>query len=239
MKSLRHFWLSTWFDPFHICRRFIYNDIKKYRNFVKGLLLDLGCGEKPYQDLLRDRTKRHIGLDIPSRIKRSNIKEIQKTIDIYGSGFNLPFKNNSIDTVLCIEVLQHVEEPHQIFSEIGRVLKKGGTLLLIAPQSTHLHEIPYDFYRYTRYGLEYLCKKNNLDVIRLSTQGGLLATVGFEASVSLFNSLCIGKTGHMRRIVSSVILPVCALIQLVSLLFDKITYIPANTMNNFLVAKKL
>lgn len=240
MKSnLRQVWLSSWFDPFHIGRRFIYKDIKQHRGFVSGVLLDIGCGDKPYLKLLQGKFTKYIGLDIPSRIPRSNIKEIQKVIDVYGSGFRLPFKNHRIDTILCIEVLQHAEEPGQIFSEISRVLKKDGILLLIAPQNVHIHEAPYDFYRYTGYGLEYLCRKNNLRILRSKRQGGFWAVMGFETSVYLFNTFCLKKDGKMRYLSSLIILPFGALIQLLFLSLDTINRNSITTINNFVMAKQI
>src|SRR5262249_17529345 len=84
----------------------------------------------------------------------------------------------SFDTVFSTQTLEHVEQPHQAMAEMARVLLPGGYLILTAPQSWRLHEKPYDFFRYTRFGLQYLVEQNGLRVVHLLPQGGAWATVG-------------------------------------------------------------
>ncbi|MCB9978512.1 MAG: class I SAM-dependent methyltransferase [Rhodospirillales bacterium] len=62
----------------------------------------------------------------------------------------------SFDAVFMLEVLEHVKTPQAALDEIYRVLKPGGALFLSTPFIFPLHDEPYDFYRYTKYGLAHL-----------------------------------------------------------------------------------
>lgn len=68
----------------------------------------------------------------------------------------LPFVTNSWDIVVCMEVLEHVHDPGKAAIEMHRVLKPGGLLILSTRYIFPLHDRPHDFFRFTRYGLEYL-----------------------------------------------------------------------------------
>ena len=64
------------------------------------------------------------------------------------------FKNDNFDLVFMLEVLEHVEKPFKAPDEIFRVLKPGGTLLLSTPFIFGIHDEPYDYWRFTKYGLK-------------------------------------------------------------------------------------
>ncbi|PZQ43932.1 MAG: hypothetical protein DI551_11170 [Micavibrio aeruginosavorus] len=66
------------------------------------------------------------------------------------------FEDNSIDCVFMVEVLEHVKTPQKGIDEVYRVLKPGGKLYLSTPFIFPLHDEPYDFYRYTKYGLTHM-----------------------------------------------------------------------------------
>jgi SAM-dependent methyltransferase len=68
------------------------------------------------------------------------------------------------DVVVCTEVLEHVPNPHQVVAELSRLLKAGGALYVSVPFSAREHQIPYDFFRYTQYGLRHLFEQAGLDV---------------------------------------------------------------------------
>lgn len=68
------------------------------------------------------------------------------------------FEDSSIDAVFMMEVLEHVKEPKAALLEIQRVLKPGGKLIMSTPFIFPIHDAPYDFYRFTRYGLDYMLK---------------------------------------------------------------------------------
>ncbi len=136
--------------------------------YARGRLLDVGCGQRPYAAWL-PAIEQYVGIDITPQ---------SGTPNICGLAFALPFGDHSFDTVLCTQTLEHVEEPQLAIAEMARVLRPSGFLILSAPQTWRLHEQPYDFYRYTRYGLRYMLEQSGLEMIEITPQGGMWATVG-------------------------------------------------------------
>jgi SAM-dependent methyltransferase len=143
-------------------------DITASSDYARGRLLDVGCGNRPYEPLLLGVAE-YVGIDVNHQTGRPTVS---------GFAYALPFAANSFDTVFSTQTLEHVEEPHLAVTEMARVLRSGGYLILTAPQTWRLHEKPYDFFRYTRFGLQHLMEHNGLRVVRLLPQGGAWATVG-------------------------------------------------------------
>jgi len=139
----------------------------KYKEYMKGRLLDAGCGEKPYSLLYNDLVDSSIGCDVESCIHDKD------SIDVYATVDALPFKDEEFDTILCTNVLEHVAEAGNGFKELARCLKSGGHLICSTPFLAPMHEAPYDFYRYTIYGLKHQLEKNNMEIIEMVPIGGV------------------------------------------------------------------
>lgn len=133
---------------------------------LKGRLLDLGCGEKPYKLIYEETCESSIGVDVET------CKHDQKQVDVFASADNLPFEKDSFDTVLCTNVLEHVANMEEAFREIERVIIQGGRLIVAVPFLYPVHEAPYDFYRYTESGLKYQLVKNGFQVEKCLPWGG-------------------------------------------------------------------
>ena len=88
---------------------------------------------------------------------------------------DLNFKENAFDLVLMLEVLEHVEQPFNASSEILRVLKPGGILLLSTPFTFGIHDAPYDFWRFTKYGLMKIFDR--FDELIIKERSGFLLTI--------------------------------------------------------------
>lgn len=123
---------------------------------AKGKLLDIGCGERPYEKYLKPYITRYFGFDINPH----------KKLDFVSSVDHIAALDKSFDSILCTEVLEHLPTPQIAINEIHRILKPGGVLILSAPQEYWLHEEPHDYYRYTKYGLISLLTKNNMFAIK-------------------------------------------------------------------------
>ena len=78
------------------------------------------------------------------------------------------------DTVLFLEVLEHVPNPFKVVAELFRILRSGGKVILSVPHLSRLHEEPYDFYRYTKYGLRHLFEEAGFKDIQIIPRGGFL-----------------------------------------------------------------
>jgi len=134
-------------------------------------LLDLGCGHKPFYNLYENKVEYAIGTDVPF-----SPHGVEST-DVFSNGIKLPFKDASIDIVLSSEVMEHIPEPNLFLQEIYRVLSPNGLLIMTTPFLVPEHEAPYDFYRYTRYGLEYLLTTSGFIINKIEPFGEILGVL--------------------------------------------------------------
>jgi SAM-dependent methyltransferase len=117
----------------------------------QGTVVDLGCGETPYRDIIERHAERYVAIDWP--ISLHGVQQVDVLADISQS---LPLRDGSVDTVVAFQVLEHLPEPGVFLKECRRVLRVGGWLFLVVPFQWHVHEAPHDYYRFTRHGLEHL-----------------------------------------------------------------------------------
>ncbi|MBS1580116.1 MAG: class I SAM-dependent methyltransferase [Bacteroidetes bacterium] len=110
-------------------------------------------------------------------------------LDIKGDLRNIPLDNNSVDIIICIQVLEHVPEPWTVLKEFNRILKQGGYLFLTCPQGVPLHQEPYDFYRYTKHGLQYLFSTSGFSVIWMKPQKGNFSKIANDLRMSGYELL--------------------------------------------------
>lgn len=123
-----------------------------------GVLLDVGCGQKPYAPLFRGRITRYVGMEYsPESGYRGN------AADVCGDAGAIPIASSSVDTVLCTEVLEHVPDPDRVVGEIARVLRPGGVVICTAPFFYPVHD-SYDFFRYSPGTVAALMRRHGLSV---------------------------------------------------------------------------
>lgn len=151
-------WLGVFVNPFYFARSGLCAAMTEFAPMLSGRLLDVGCGNKPYQSLFV--VDDYIGLDIDSEASR-----IRGIADFYYDGNIFPFEDASFDSVLCNQVLEHVFNPDEFLAQIARVLKPGAKLLLTVPFVWDEHEQPYDYARYSSFGLRALLEKQGLKII--------------------------------------------------------------------------
>src|SRR5207253_2033321 len=107
---------------------------------ARGKLLDVGCGDKQFERIFRPYVDQYIGIEHEATFSATAANLGASRPDYVYNGNRLPFEDASFDTVLSIQVLEHTPNPGQLISEMARVLKKDGTLILAAPFSFRLHE---------------------------------------------------------------------------------------------------
>ncbi len=215
--------LLAWTDPLHLARRLLREAIQERAHYARGWLLDVGCGGRPYRDLLA-HTVRYIGIDVPPNGQ----------VELYGDGMKLPFRDAVFDTVLCNEVLEHVPEPFMVLEEAARVLKPGGVLLLTTPQTWGLHHEPHDFYRFTGYGLRYLAEKSGLKVIEVAPTCGLWATLTQRLADTVIYNYAAGRSQLVIRVLSLLLAPV----QLLGYGLERMCGKRGDTLDQVMVASK-
>lgn len=153
--------------------------IKVLRRYASGVLVDIGCGEKPYAVYTKELVSKHIGVD------HTNTKHDRTNTDILASAYNTTLPDSSADTVLCTAVLEHLERPQEAISEMHRILKPGGYVILSAPMIWHLHEEPRDFFRYTKYGLQYMFVESGFEIVEINPLSGFIVTFTLELTYFL------------------------------------------------------
>lgn len=131
-----------------------------------ALVLDAGAGEVPYKNLFLHT--RYVALDFAKGDPGWDYSQL----DIIGDLANMPLADEAFDAVICTQVLEHVPEPWLVVKEINRVLRVGGHLFVSAPQWWFQHQKPYDYYRYTSFGLHYLFEQNGFEVRFIKPMGG-------------------------------------------------------------------
>jgi SAM-dependent methyltransferase len=160
-------------NPHHIARTSIARALTDAAPSASGTLIDIGCGLRPYRSLFAPYVERYIGIDYPTAHGTPRYVDAA----IYGNALRLPLRDGCADTVLCTQVLEHVQEPAVLLSEARRVLRPDGALILTAPLTWAEHGAPHDFYRYTRYGLHHLLQRAGFRQHTLIPMDGLYATL--------------------------------------------------------------
>ncbi len=162
----------SWFSPDKLEKDSILDSLVEAKVYARGRLLDIGCGRKPYKDIFSELVDEYIGMD--------------KTFgDIKGSALKIPVNNESFDTILSTQVLEHVSDPQKMMNEIYRVLKKDGHAILTMPLFWCLHEDPEDYFRFTKYALKKLAKTAKMDIVYIRDRGNWAITIGQLISIFL------------------------------------------------------
>lgn len=125
------------------------------------VILDIGCGHKPYRDLFPDAT--YFGMDRTTS---------DSSPDLVGDALNLPVRDQSVDIVFATQVIEHVPSPEVMIRECKRVLRPQGALILTGPFYWPLHEEPHDFFRFTKYGFIELLRKAGFSEWQVREDGG-------------------------------------------------------------------
>lgn len=130
----------------------VFNFLISAAEFCKnGVILDAGAGHQRYKPFFEECI--YITQEHKSGIKFKNMENIEYDL-ISGLDEKIPLKDNALDGILSTSVIEHLKYPDKFFSEAYRVLKPGGKLFVTVPFCYLEHEMPFDFNRPTRFGLE-------------------------------------------------------------------------------------
>lgn len=138
----------------------------------KALILDAGAGDSPYRDYFSHA--RYHSTDL------CKLDKVYGRISYVCDLQAISIKSNSYDNIFCSQTLEHVPEPKNVLREFYRVLKPGGQLWLTVPLFYAEHEIPYDYFRYTQFGLKYLFKEAGFDINSIEWLEGYYGTLAYQ-----------------------------------------------------------
>ena len=152
--------LGVFVNPFYSMRRELYKNISQLSNNLTGDILDIGCGNKPYQKLFTN-SRTYVGMEFDSPENRKKSKA-----DIFYDGKRFPFENETFDSIVFTEVLEHIFNPDEFLSQVNRVLKNNGNILLTVPFVWDEHSQPFDYGRYSSFGLNHLLIKHGFKILK-------------------------------------------------------------------------
>jgi SAM-dependent methyltransferase len=200
--------MAIFINPFFLARRGLWRAMADYAPRLNGLLLDVGCGTKPYRTLFH--VERYVGLDIDSETARR-----RGAADLFYDGTKFPVPDAQFDSVLCNQVLEHVFNPEQFMSELARVLKPGGQLLLTVPFVWDEHEQPCDYARYTSFGLASLLQRHGFRIVeqrKLVDNAGLL----FQLTNAYLYKIALGWPLVLRMTINVFVMAPLSLLGLIA-----------------------
>ncbi len=171
--------ILAWLDP---VQDLIESEIKEASAGLNEgqVVLDAGAGEARHKRYFE--RSRYIALDTGYGDDRWDYTNL----DVCGDLGNIPLRDASVDCILCMVVLEHTRNPRDVLLEFARILKPDGTLVMVVPFLWEEHQIPHDYFRFTRYGVRSLFESSSLRLDLLSPIGGFFWLCG-RRSVGLLN----------------------------------------------------
>lgn len=181
---------------------------------LSGTIYDLGCGEKPYESIFRTKVSNYIGVDwssTPHALKADVVADLNQP---------LPIDDAQADFIISISVLEHLSEPQTMLNEAHRILKPQGMFIMQVPFQWMIHEAPYDFFRYTPFALEKMCKKAGFTTIEVLPMAGYFTTRVLK--FNYFSSRWIKGSYPRRALTYALLRPIWYVLQASALLLDRL-----------------
>lgn len=165
---------------------------------VNGKILDIGCHGGTFTKIIAQKTKAKeiYGIDISKKAIEFAKKRLPKFKFQVASAEYLPFTSGFFDGVTCLEVLEHVDDPEKVLSEIKRVLKKGGWLVILVPTENKLFKFLWFFW--TTFGKGKVWRHAHVQHFNGDSLDKLLKKNGFEIEEDHYLLLNMLKTIRVR-----------------------------------------
>ena len=203
-------------NPIYICeyslRKNIGKSIRSFQITPQAKWLDVGCGLRPYEHHFPQGV--YTGVDVET----SGAADKMKMPDHFYDGRVLPFSDSSFDGAISTQVLEHVLDADALILEMFRVIKPGGELVLSLPFAWQEHEEPFDFLRFSTFGISNSLNRGGFKVISISKDTSSIESLAVLLNIYIINNL-IPPIRNFEFLVS---LLVCLPIQLLALLFTKL-----------------
>lgn len=227
--------LKKLIDPDSIrIQQFVLSEIQK--TSAGDQILDAGAGECRNRDCIKNQT--YIALDAACGDQSWDYSGL----DVIANLEKTPFKPDSFDLVICTQVLEHVNEPQIVLNEFFRIANAGGTICITAPQGWGVHQAPFDFFRYTHFGLRHLLEKAGFEIVSITPSCGYYGYLANRLTVlpkTLFWQI---KQSWLRLLLSPIeLLSYGVFVFLLPIILNSIDFMDKNrnyTLNYFVLARK-
>lgn len=144
--------------------RAVYDHLAPFiEEYAHGDVLDYGAGKLAWRDELRRKGSSYFSLDVYDAHPELDL--------LHPGGAPYPLSANSYDTIFCSSVLEHSPDPLLLLKDMRRFLRDPGTVILSAPFVYYLHGEPYDYWRFSKYGLEELAERSGFTVVKMEAYG--------------------------------------------------------------------
>ena len=156
--------------------RFVLDAVREFAGKLapNSLILDAGAGEAQYGPELTRAGHRYRAIDLGVGEGDWDYGKI----DAWAKVEELPFPGETFDGMLSLAVLEHTPFPRGTLHEMARALKMGGQLMIIVPTMWEEHQMPNDFYRFTRYGAIRMLEEAGFAVDQVRPLGGYFWFMG-------------------------------------------------------------
>ncbi len=206
----------------------LYRDLRRSLPELRGRVLDVGCGEKPYARWLSGATE-CVGIDVVAG----------RNVDVVITpGQPWPLESRSFDAVLCTQVIEHAQDLDNVLAEIHRVLAPKGLLLLTVPFAYNEHGAPGDYRRLSVHGVRELLSPRYAALV-LTPQGGIGSTTGLLVLNWIEATLNRSRTS---RVLKAVLLPLwliaSAAVNMGGWALDRVDHTNAFYSNVLVLARK-
>ncbi len=172
-------------SSYHVLNILVQILSSKMQQYSKGKALDCGCGQVPYYIIYKDKVNSVLCVDWEDSYHKNEFVDF--FVDLNKE--TLPFGENEFDTVYLNDVLEHISAPLWLLSELKRVMKEGSNLIISVPFLYSLHEIPYDYFRYTEFFFRKWALENGFDVSELIGYGGRFDVIFDQISKLLYQKI--------------------------------------------------
>ena len=146
--------------------------LKFFKPFIKGKLLDFGCGDGNFASRISSYCDSVCGVDIAEiPINQAILNYPKIEFKLLENGVNIPYPDSYFDCIVALDVLEHILDIEHVLKELNRVLKSGGSLLITTSELTRIKIIlialtSLDNYFYpTSPHIRYFTRKNLEDIL--------------------------------------------------------------------------
>lgn len=222
LSFFSHNWIAYKINNFQISKRV---------NKLYGVVYDLGCGKRPFEDDILKYADQYVCVDWINTLHglRADI--------VANLNEPLPIADNVADHVVSFQVMEHLSEPQIMLNEAFRILRKDGLIYLSVPFQWHIHEAPWDYYRYTRYGLEHLFNKSGFSDVEIEAVTGFWVMWVLKLNYQLVR--LVREHYPFNWLIRALLIPIWLIDQCIACLLDRFWPAEGETAWYFVTARKL